>query len=59
MKCDTCLNSRTVISENGPHKICCLTEKETISCLIGKEDWFVELEDSKKKDGTRDIPSVL
>lgn len=39
-KCDSCLNSRIVISENGLKSICCLSEKKAVNCLIGKEDSY-------------------
>ena len=41
-KCDSCLNSRMVISENGLHSICCLSEKKAIDCMFGEKDHYVE-----------------
>jgi len=38
MKCDNCLNARRVISENGLHSICCLSEKVAMDCIMGKKD---------------------
>ena len=38
MKCDNCLNARKVISENGLHSICCLSEKVAMDCIMGKKD---------------------
>lgn len=38
MKCDNCLNARRVISENGLHSICCLSEKVATDCIMGKKD---------------------
>lgn len=38
MKCDDCLNARIVISENGIHSICCLSEKVAMDCLMEKKD---------------------
>ncbi len=38
MKCDNCLNARRVISENGFHSICCLSEKVAMNCIMGKKD---------------------
>ena len=43
MKCDGCLNSRRIVSENGFHSICCLSEKKAIDCITGKEDHSVFL----------------
>ena len=34
MKCETCLYSRTVISENGYHCICALSDKKAVSCIM-------------------------
>lgn len=41
-RCDTCLESRCVISENGIHYICCLNEKASIACLLHRDDHYVE-----------------
>ena len=38
MKCDNCLNARKIISENGLHSVCCLSEKVAVDCLVGKKD---------------------
>lgn len=38
MKCDDCLNSRRIISENGLHSVCCLSENVAVECIIGKKD---------------------
>jgi len=43
MKCDKCLNSRPVISENGIHNICTLSTRAALKCLKGEKDCFVEL----------------
>ena len=42
MKCDYCLNSRQVISENGTHYICCLSSQQIKKCLTGTKDYFEE-----------------
>ena len=42
MKCDYCLNSRPIISENGTHYICCLTSQQLKKCLTGEKDYFEE-----------------
>ena len=41
MKCDTCLESRCVVSENGFHHICCLSEDASLDCLLGRDDHYV------------------
>lgn len=48
-KCEECLHSRPIISENGYHYICCLSSKKATDCMIGKESQFVTLE--KDADG--------
>lgn len=40
-KCDTCLFSRAVISENGFHWVCCLTPKKATDCLLGVKDRYI------------------
>lgn len=40
-KCDSCLNSRISISENGLHSVCCLSEKEAVDCLTNKKDSYI------------------
>ena len=42
MKCDICLNSRPVVSENGIHYICTLSNKKATACLFGEKDSFVK-----------------
>lgn len=42
-KCDTCLNSRPVISENGMHNVCGLSHKAERDCILGKKDRCVTL----------------
>lgn len=37
-KCDKCLNSRPIMSENGLHRVCGLPdEKAAMNCLMGKK----------------------
>lgn len=38
MKCNNCLNARVVISENGTHLLCCLSEKVAMDCIMEKKD---------------------
>jgi hypothetical protein len=40
-KCDTCIFSRAVISENGFHWVCCLTQKRAIDCMSGVKDRYI------------------
>lgn len=39
-KCDLCINSRLIISENGYHPICCLSEKEATECILNDYSRF-------------------
>ena len=32
-KCDGCINSRTVVSENGLHHVCVLSGKKPLVCI--------------------------
>jgi hypothetical protein len=38
MKCQNCINGKTVLSENGYHIVCCLPDKQAMRCLLGKPD---------------------
>lgn len=40
VKCEKCLNSRPVVSENGLHPICCLSQKKAMDCMTGKKNYF-------------------
>jgi hypothetical protein len=42
-RCDTCLNSRPIISENGIHLVCCLSVKRAVGCLMGVDDRYAGL----------------
>lgn len=42
MKCDYCMNSRPIVSENGIHYACCLSSKAAMSCIVGDKDLFIE-----------------
>lgn len=46
--CDKCLHSRPIISENGYHAVCCLSQKKAMDCMMGKKNHFVTL---KKDEG--------
>lgn len=47
--CERCLNGRPIISENGFHPICCLSQKAAIDCMTGKKNHFVTL--TRDEDG--------
>ena len=42
MKCDYCMNSRPIVSENGTHYACCLSSKVAMKCIAGDKDSFIE-----------------
>lgn len=41
-KCDSCLNSRLIVSENVYHTNCCLSDEEFMDCFMNKKDLYVE-----------------
>lgn len=49
-KCDQCLNTRPIISENGWHRICALPAKQAALCITGKKIRFIPLKVSNKND---------
>ena len=50
MKCEKCMFSRTVTSENGSHPVCCLSEEEARECILGITDHYYSLIDRKEKN---------
>jgi hypothetical protein len=46
-KCDKCLKSRMIISENGYHGICTLPPKAATDCITGNKDRFLGLDGLK------------
>lgn len=47
-KCEKCLHSRPIISENGYHSVCCLSQRAAMNCIMGKKNHFVTLEKNKE-----------
>lgn len=41
-RCDNCANSRTIVSENGFHSVCCFSQKKAMDCFMGKKDYYAE-----------------
>lgn len=41
-RCKSCFNSRIIMSENGYHSICCLSQKKALNCLLGKKDHYID-----------------
>lgn len=52
-KCDKCLNSRPIISENDYHFICCLSSKKAVNCITNTKDYFITI----RKDDTNEHKS--
>lgn len=42
-KCNKCLRARLIISENGLHPICTLSQNKALNCMFGKEDLCLEV----------------
>lgn len=40
-KCDKCLNSHALISENGYHFVCYLSDKKAVDCITHVKDYFI------------------
>lgn len=40
MNCDVCINARRVVSENGYHSVCCLSECKMRECLYNNMKHF-------------------
>ena len=43
MKCETCLNRYAVISENGLHYNCSLSEKQAVECILRKKEHYIKI----------------
>ena len=41
-RCDTCLNSRVIISESGYHSVCCLSQKKAVDCITQQKNYYTE-----------------
>ena len=56
-KCDSCMNSRPVVSENGIHFSCSLSQRKATQCLIGLKDNHVSVarEDDKYETNKKSI----
>ena len=53
-KCETCYNSRVVVSENGIKRICCLPKKEALQCVLDIKDYCVAMRKDKDNNGKAD-----
>ena len=43
--CDSCLNTRLIISENGLHPICTLSSKAARNCIMNNYSKFVTVQE--------------
>lgn len=41
-KCETCINRYAVISENGMHYNCSLSERNFRECIFGKKEHYIK-----------------
>lgn len=47
--CDTCFhNSRVIVSENGIHTVCCLSNRAAFKCVTGEKDRYVKNPSAKE-----------
>lgn len=54
MKCEKCLNSRLILSENGWHAICTLSQGEVLDCFANGSKFLpsgLYLKCEEKKEG--------
>lgn len=47
-KCESCLWARTILSENGCHKICTLSPTVSRRCITGQKDKYISENFPKK-----------
>lgn len=50
MNCKNCINRRRVISENGYHSVCCLSNKKAMECRLENGKYKVELKEENTND---------
>ena len=39
-KCDSCVYSRIVVSENGFHHLCGLSSQKAVKCITGHKEYY-------------------
>ena len=47
--CESCMNARIIVSENGYKAICTLSNQKMYNCVIGRDDHY-----KKKPDWMKD-----
>ena len=50
IQCDTCVNGRVRISENGYSAKCTLSRRKAANCLTGVKSHYIERQDLRKED---------
>lgn len=45
MKCDKCIHTRLIMSENGLHPVCTLSPKSARKCIFNNYDCFVTIDE--------------
>ena len=48
-RCDVCLNSRAIVSEEDIHFVCGLSQKKALDCLMGVKDSYDGYSDGGEK----------
>lgn len=48
-RCNTCINSQVVVSENDHYYVCCLSDKQILDCLMGANNHYIDIKDVCKK----------
>lgn len=47
MKCDTCINARAILSENGWHRVCNLSSKSALRCITGEKSQYTKFHEKE------------
>lgn len=47
MKCDTCINARAIMSENGWHYVCGLSSKLASRCITGEKNQYTKFHEKE------------
>ena len=47
MKCDTCINARAILSENGWHRVCNLSSKSALRCITGEKNQYTKFHEKE------------
>lgn len=47
IKCDTCINARAILSENGWHRVCNLSSKSASRCITGEKNQYTKFHEKE------------